>query len=392
MLDLLHARDRDAAERIRECAIQLLMRSRLFGLMILGSAIRVRESFEIERMCTDGRTIWYHPAWVKQKPAASIMFDLLHEGLHVYGNHPARRGDRDPQHWNWAADARVAHDGLAICRAVGPWDLDADHIPNYGWTLNLSVEQIYDRVVKDSKKFVPKGYKSDLIEPKETPDESAEFRRKLTQDLAQGQIAEEEQQLAGSKKTIERVYGSRLWERLQELKRCEVPWNLLLQGRLCAAFGHDTSAWVPPNRKWFPEIAIPSRKGSQEEELLLGVDVSGSIDNADLARFRACILPAARRAKKTTVVTFDAVVRERFTTARPQHLLKNITFQTGAHSYTDVRGVFEEVDARRPTAVAILTDGFIKLPDKPYPHTHWILKPGGAEQPWGRHYRFHTSW
>jgi predicted metal-dependent peptidase len=387
MLDLSDAKDKEAAQKVRDCVIDLLFQSPLFGLTVLGSAIRVKENAAIKTMQTDGRSIWYSPAWVLRKPRPSIMFDILHEALHVFGNHPARRGERDPKAWGYAVDVRVAHDALRICRARGPWELDADHIPALAWAKDLSAEEIYERLRKDPER-VPKDFESDIKDCEETPEQEQEFKRKLVQDLSQAQIAEEQ----GSKGPIAETYGSAIWERLQELKRCEVPWHVLLQGRLCAAMGHELATWVPPNRRWFPEIALPSRKGSQEDELLLGVDVSGSITDDDLARFRACIMPAARRAKKTTVVTFDAEVRETITTTRPENILRNLRFKSGSHSHTDVRGVFHEVDKRRPSAVAIITDGYITLPEKPYPRTHWILKPSGVLLPWGKNYRLHHSW
>jgi predicted metal-dependent peptidase len=388
MLDLISATDAEAAAKVRDCTVDLLFRSPLFGLTLLGSAVRVKENKKIPTMCTDGRSIWYSPEWVGKKSAPSIMFDLLHELLHVFGNHPARRGTRDERIWGYAVDVRVAHDALAICRVRGPWELDSDHVPALRWAENLSAEQIYE-ILKREPNRIPQSFESDIQDPEETAEQEQEFKQRFVQDLAQAQIAEERQ---GSEKSLEDTYGKAIWERLQELKRCEVPWHVLLLGRLCAAVGQERVSWLPPNRKWFPVIALPTRHGTQEDELLLGVDISGSINNDDLARFRACIMPAARRAKRTTVVTFDAEVRECVTTTRPDQVLKDIHFKTGSHSHTSVRGVFDVVEERRPSAIAILTDGYIMLPEKAYPMTHWILKPDGVTQPWGRHYRLHASW
>lgn len=390
MLCLDNATDKEAAAKVRAATLDLLCRSRLFGLTLIGTAIRVEENDHIDTMCTDGRTIWYSPQWVHRKPLPSVMFDLLHETLHVFGNHPARRGGRDHRVWGYAIDVRVAHDALAICRAQGPWELDADHIPAFSWAAALSAEEIYERLLKNPES-VPQNYVPDIIDTPAgmTEDQDAEFKRKLTQDLAQAQLAEEQ---ANGNKTIEQVYGSAIWERLCEIKRCEVPWHVLLQGRLAASLGNDIATWVPPNRRWFPAIAMPSRRSAQEDELLLGVDVSGSITEDILGRFRAIIVPAARRAKRTTVVTFDARVRECITTTKPDQLLRDIKFTTGAHSFTDVRGVFKEVDARRPSAVAIITDGHVYYPERVYPMTHWIITPTGSQPPWGLTYRLRDSW
>lgn len=389
MLDRTRMRNAEAAKRIQECAIDLLHRAPLFGLTLLGTAIRVEEAHNVActTMMTDGRKIWYAAEWVLKKPRPSIMFDLLHETLHVFHNHPARRGMRDPRIWGYAVDVRVAHDGLAICHARGTWRLDEDHVPDHAWAKYLTAEEIYNALLKDPEK-VPAEYQPDtLIAPEAVDNDEQEFKRKLTQDLLQAKLAEES--MGG---TIKELYGEVIYDRLQELARCEVPWQQLLQGRLAAALGHEVATWVPPNRRWFPVIPMPSRRGTQEDELLLGIDISGSISDDDLRRFRGAIMPAARRAKKTTVVTFDAEVRECSTSTRPEELLRAIRFKTGNHSHTDVRGVFEEVDKRRPSAVAIITDGYVAYPEKAYSATHWILTPGGAKPPWGMIYRLQTSW
>lgn len=392
MLDLDRATDKAAAEKIRRATVDLLFRSPLFGLMLLGSAIRVLEQKGVGTMCTDGRRIFYDPEWVHRKELPSVMFDLLHEGLHIFGNHPARTGNRDKRAWGYAIDVRVAHDGLAICRARGPWELDTDHIPAHAWAKDMSAEEIYDKIAKDPEKHIPKDYESDIV-PQGVPmtaSEDAEFKRKLTEDLSQAFVAEEQQNKG---KDLDKVYNTQIHERLKELKRCEVPWNVLLQGRVAESLGNTQATWSPPNRKWMSQgIALPSMRGSAEKELLLGIDVSGSIGDEDIKRFRACILPAARRAKKTTIVTFDQQLREVKSSTRPETLFQDIKFRTGAHSHTDARCVFEEVDARRPSAVAIITDGYIQLPANAYPSTHWILTPTGKQLPWGRHYRMHYAW
>ena len=393
MLRLEDATDKSAAAKVRSAVIDLLFRSPLFGLTILGTAVKVYENTKISTMCTDGRSIWYSPEWVRKKLQASVMFDLLHELLHVFGNHPARRGTRDPKIWGYAIDIRVAHDALAICRARGAWELDSDHVPAFSWAAEMSAEEIYERLLQDPTK-VPQDYVSDITDPPAgmTEDEDAEFKRKFTQDLAQAQLAEEQSLSGSGKKSIEEVYGAAIWERLLDIKRCEVPWHVLLQGRLASSLGNEIASWVPPSRRWFPQIAMPSRRSAQEDELVLGVDISGSIKDDMLARFRAIILPAARRAKRTTVITFDADVREVVTTTKPDTILRNLKFKTGSHSYTDVRGVFAEVDKRRPSAVAIITDGYIRYPDKAYPTTHWVLTPVHTMPPWGMSYKLRDSW
>lgn len=397
MLALRGAKSPEAAAKVRQAVIKLLEDSTLFGLTLLGAAVRVEESAGIRTMATNGRDIRYDPQWVLTKPLDAVEFDLLHELLHIFHNHVRRRGGRDPKRWNYAADIRVAHDGLAIMRVRYPsYQLEWDHPPAHAWAAALSVEQIYEQLEQDDKdkqsgkggEGVPDAYEPDMNDEPETTEDENRFRQQLTQDLAQAQLAEETR----SKKPIDATYGAAVTERLKEIQRCEVRWDVLLRGRLVGELGHEAATWLPPNRRWFPELALPSRRATTESELLLGIDISGSIKDEHLKMFRSCVLPAAKRAKTTTIATFDQAVREVHTSTRPTKLLNDLRFTTGAHSFTDASGVFEIADQRRPSAIVILTDGFIRLPDRAYPATHWLLTRDGMQPPWGRSYPLRQSW
>jgi predicted metal-dependent peptidase len=124
----------------------------------------------------------------------------------------------------------------------------------------------------------------------------------------------------------------------------------------------------------------------------LAIDVSGSLTDELIRLCRGAIMPAARRAKKTTIITFDQTIREEVTARNPAKLLAELKMTTGYHSCTDVRPVFARVDALRPASLAVITDGRLIYPDKPYPKTNWLILPGGTPPPWGRIYAMETTW
>lgn len=380
-------KDREANAKLRKALLDLLIYGKLAGLVLLGEAVQIEEREDITTMATDGRSLFYAPSWVRKKPKPSIMFDLLHEFLHIFGNHAGRRGTRDRARWNTAADIRVAHDALRIMRAKKPdWQLDADHVPAYPWAADLTVEQIHDLLPADQA--APKN--EDLLDPapeKKTQVSQDQFLQKFTENLAMAAAAVE---VGGE--SLKDVYGSMVHDRLKELLRGSVPWGRLLQGRLIGALGHDTAVWLPPNRRWFPEIMLPSRRATHERELLLGVDISASVTQDLINKFASELKPALQRARKTTVVTFDAVIRETVEVKDPRRVFDSIKFASGSHSYTSVVPLFELVDARRFSAVAILTDGHVRLPARRYPDTHWIVPRGGATLPWGHHYTLEFAW
>lgn len=396
MFNLRTVKDQEAYDKTRKAFIKLLIYAKLTGLTLFGESILIEENSSIDTMATDGKRLYYSPAWVLKKSEDSVMFDGLHEWLHIFGNHVGRRGTRDKKRWGFAADVRVAWDGRNIMQATRPaWQLDADHIPPLDWAKNLTVEQIYDRLKPED---MPKEAKPDLLDgppvgasPEEGPVEERDehFKQKFAESLAQAVAA-----LEMTNVDIKKMYGETIHERLIEIMRGTVPWGRLLNSRLCTDLGKETMSWYPPNRRYFPELILPSLRSKKEKSLLIAFDLSGSVaSNKDLlSKFASEITPAAQRAQRTTILTFDAVIREEITTRDPRAILRDLKFSTGAHSYTSVRPVFDWVDKHKPTSVAILTDGLIELPDSSYPATHWVLPRGGREQPWGHNYIMELAW
>ena len=104
------AKDRDALEIMRQGIQDLTLYFMLAGLSILGEAVEVVEAPGVQTLCTDGRKIYYDPKWMKilePRGYVYVMFDILHEWLHIFANHVARVGDRDKKLWNIAADVFV---------------------------------------------------------------------------------------------------------------------------------------------------------------------------------------------------------------------------------------------------------------------------------------------
>jgi len=93
-------------------------------------------------MATDGRRIVYNPAFVEKLTSPELEGVLAHECLHVGLAHHCRRGERDAELWNRAADYAVnpilINNGITL-----PKDALID--PAFA---ALSAEEIYARLLK----------------------------------------------------------------------------------------------------------------------------------------------------------------------------------------------------------------------------------------------------
>ncbi len=384
-----------AFESFRFALRQLLIFAPIAGLTLLGSSVEVCEDEGCGTMATDGRKVYYAPSWVLRRTDVlrSNINDILHEFLHVFYNHPSRRGSREPRLWNYACDVRVAHDCIKILSRDGaPWQLEPDHVPALPWAVDLSAEQIYD-VLKQEEFEPPKEYKPDFQDPPaETEEQAQAFCQAFTASVVQATAAASLLH-KGSDDEIKKKYGSYFYDRLVALRQGRLSWGRILQGDVVGELGKAYATWSPPNFRYYPVSISPSTRSLRERLLIVGVDVSSSIDNQLIQVFSSNIASAAMRAVKTLVITFDEVVREVIETKDPRTLLRKLTFKSGSHSYTSTLGLFEIAEKRRPSAIAVLTDGLIVIPKKPVPGTHWAIpKDRGHAQPWGKNHFMESSW
>jgi predicted metal-dependent peptidase len=193
-------------------------------------------------------------------------------------------------------------------------------------------------------------------------------------------------------KSVQDRYGSNVASRMSEVLKGTVPWGRLLRGDLIDKMDQQYATWSPPRRKYYPFIPLPSYQSTKTRRLVLPIDVSASVGERMMKAFIANTMPAALRADETIVITFDQVIREVVRTRRPQNILREVKFLQGAHSYTDVRPVFDLIKTLRPSATAILTDAYLAYPDEPHPETLFVVPRGAGRPPWGKVYVMEESW
>jgi predicted metal-dependent peptidase len=381
-------KDPEGLEIAKEGVRELTLTFMLAGFSLLGEAISMVEDTSIPTLATDGRKIYCAPAWLRsvreRRGIGYVAFDILHEWLHVFMNHVARRGERDPKVWNIAADMVVVRECSQVLNLAPP----DDGVVPPSWSYGRSAEEIYDELMRDPQSIPPNfqpDFKYGEAEGYSAQEETA-FHGKFIEELQQAQMIAEK--VMGSESHSDALIRSRM----QELTKGTLPWQLLLRGDLISQMGQDHATYARPNRRYYPRIILPTFRSYKERVLLVGVDVSASVGDGLLREFIANVTPAAARAEETVIVSFDAVVREKVRTRHPATALRSVKFLQGMHGGTSTKDLFDVVDRVNPTAVVILTDGWIHIPETPYPRTLWVLPENGREQPWGRNYKMRVSW
>jgi predicted metal-dependent peptidase len=130
-------------DTITKARARLLVRAPFFGSIALG-LVWVNAP-EVRTMATDGRRIWFNPAWCEKHGVERIMGVTAHEVLHVVNKHHLRRGARNPRVWNVAADLminRVLEGDGYVLPPDGLFDRE-------GRFAGLATETIYARLLEE---------------------------------------------------------------------------------------------------------------------------------------------------------------------------------------------------------------------------------------------------
>ncbi|MGL4398608.1 MAG: vWA domain-containing protein [Luteolibacter sp.] len=136
----------------------LRLRSRQPFLAALALFAKYKVTREVPTAATDGLTIYINPDFWQPLTLAEQDGLLLHEVLHAALGHCLRRGERDPQIWNIAAD--IVINGIILAQpgaALPKGGMRDDRLAEF------SSEEVYEMLQRDLSKLPPLGL-ADLLE------------------------------------------------------------------------------------------------------------------------------------------------------------------------------------------------------------------------------------
>ncbi len=145
----------DLMREISASLLRLQLKSPFFATIALHA--RFVESTDVPTMATDGRDVFVNAEFAASLSREHLDGVLLHEVLHAALGHVTRRGTRDPQLWNVAADIVV--NGLVLGNDFSLPDgalIEPDQ-------QNYSAEEVYAILLKSPQRFPEMTV--DLLEP-----------------------------------------------------------------------------------------------------------------------------------------------------------------------------------------------------------------------------------
>ena len=362
---------------------------------------------------TDARKFYYNPAYIEALSLDETQFMLAHEALHCALSHFARREHRMKHRWDLACDFAInpllVDDGLS----APPGSLLLDNFRGmtaeeiYPLLNEFDDQQTLDNHAydsdnqkgasgKDQRDLPPSKSPSDAEHNKPSGKSAAGNRtgdgsgppapQPLTPDEQETLSVQWQQRMAGAAQQAMQAgkLGGALARMIDHLLQPRLPWRMLL-ARYLTSNARDDYSYMRPSRRE-GDFILPSLR-SQQIELVIALDTSGSIEDEDCRQFLGEInaLKGQLRAR-VTLLACDAVLSEQgpwiFEPWEECKLPESLRGGGG----TSFRPVFEWVEQQGliPEALVYFTDaeGEFPVTEPSYP-VIWLVK-GKDQVPWGQ--------
>jgi predicted metal-dependent peptidase len=378
--------DFNARERLVTARIGLLLRQSFFGN--LATRLQLVNADEwCGTAATDGQKFYYNSRFIMMLKPKEVEFLVAHEVLHVVYDHMGRRDHRDPQIWNIADDYAVNA------------DLKRHKIGQFITTVPCLYEQKYDgkaaeAIYDDLMKNVQKIDINDLIDqllddhmdgddgegdgegnqegkgkgrPKLSDEEKERIRQEVKQAIINAASSAEAGQLPLG---VERL--------IKQATNPVMPWRELIQTNLTSAIRTDYSWMRPSRRGWHMDAIMPGMTPGEEIDVVVSIDMSGSISNKQAQQFLGEIggMMDSFDGYKVHVFCFDT------DTYNPQDFssenMETIEeYQPMGGGGTDFDCIFKYLkdNAIDPKRLIVFTDGYPcgSWGDADYCDTTWII-------------------
>jgi predicted metal-dependent peptidase len=378
--------DHDARERLVTARIGLLLRHSFFGNLATRMQLINADEW-CSTAATDGQKFYYNSRFIMMLKPKEVEFLVGHEVLHVVYDHMGRRDNRDPEIWNIADDYAVNADLKR--HKVGQFITSVPCLYEQKYD-GKAAEAIYDDLMKNVQKISIDDLLDQMLDDHldgegdgegdgdgdkqgkgKRPSMSAEERERVRQEVKQAIINAAQSAEAGQLPLgVERL--------IRQHTNPVMPWRELIQTNLTSAIRTDYSWMRPSRRGWHMDAIMPGMNPGEEIDVVVSIDMSGSISNKQAQQFLGEIggMMDSFDGYKVHVFCFDT------DTYNPQDFssenMESIEeYQPMGGGGTDFDAIFRYLkdNAIDPKRLIVFTDGYPcgSWGDPDYCDTTWII-------------------
>jgi len=374
-----------ARERLITARIGLLLRHSFFGNLATRMTLTNADEW-CSTAATDGLKFYYNSRFIMMLKPKEVEFLVGHEVLHVVYDHMGRRNHRDPQMWNIADDYAVNADlkrhkiGQFITTVPCLYEQKYDGKP---------AEEIYDDLMKNVQKINVDQLVDMMLDDHLDSDEdsegdsdgkdgqgkrpkmSPEERERARQEIKQAIINAAQSAEAGSLPLgVERL--------IKQHTNPVMPWRELIQTNLTSAIRTDYSWMRPSRRGWHMDAVMPGMTPGEEIDVVVAIDMSGSISNKQAQAFLGEIggMMESFDGYKVHVFCFDTEIYNP-ADFNSENMDTIDSYEPAGGGGTDFDAIFEYLKnvGNVPKRLICFTDGYPcgSWGDPDYCDTTWII-------------------
>lgn len=357
-----------------------------FGILVSSTMLVESPERAGDTAATDGSAIYYNPEFIeslRQQNDMQVAFVLAHEVLHCALGHLWRIDDRDPNRWNRACDIVInrilrdaglpAPDGALTATSEG-LDPQAEQ---------LSEEEIYQLLKPSPPAVWLLG--NDMLPPAGQPGQQAQ---QVTPRSATAEAWRDRMLAAAAAAKLQGNLPAGIQRIVDDLVAPQIDWRTALAEFVTQS--RSDYSWRHPDRRILAScgLYLPTLHSDALEDIVVGIDTSGSISQAELADFLSelyGILQACTEVR-AWVLSCDAKIHA-VVQADGQTPLEELLDTVRGGGGTDFRPVFEWIEEHgiNPSCVVYLTDGYGTYPDtQPSYPVLWVLGKDHKQPPWGK--------
>lgn len=298
---------------------------------------------------TDGLTIYLNPEFIEPLNTSQLIGLLLHELMHVVYDHMNRAvaTKLNTVIWNVAGDYLINGELDKLGYQLPPKGL-IDH--QYD---NLGTKAIYDILIQDAEEKDFEGVMLDL--EFDIPEDMTEQERNesiltnVVKAVTQAKLDNDFSSIPGH-----------IARRVEEIINPILPWHVILQNYM-SSYKKEDYTWSRPNRRYLPDMYLPSMRSASLDQITVAIDVSGSISQQDLDAFIAEIryIFDILTPKVLRILAFDTEIRNDNTYTEGD-TVDNLEFTGGGGTY--ITPIIEKIIDDAPEIAIICSDGEFSMP------------------------------
>ncbi len=327
---------------------------------------------------SDGKSLYYNRAYIESLDVRQTQFALSREALHCALLHFYRRASRDPNLWQSACDHAI--NPLLIDDGLTPTP-DTVFLPEFR---GMTAEEIYPLLQDDESQQQSRRQGSPQNPGQSQSSQAAQ--QPLPQAEMEMLAIKWRQRLASAAQQAQQAgkLSAEMARLVDFFLQPKLPWRSLLAQHLSATARNDYSYTRPSNRRGDPAV-FPGLR-SEEVNLVVAVDTSGSIREAEITQFFSEINAIKSQIRaRITLLCCDVSIGDGFPVFFEAWDDFHYEPQVSGGGGTDFRPVFRWIDRQdmKPDTLVYFTDACGDFPDQePRFPTLWLVK-GKQDVPFG---------